>query len=352
MGARPVPRLAALAAALAVIGTACADPAAPRAPRPTPPDPRIRGTVVFQNPDGSGLRYQALPRGEPRDVELPGAVEFVPEAAVLEDVTFALTFTEDRGTVYRIPEGGAPSALFRVDNPGPMSSAGEHVAIGDCTRQVLRVIPVAGGPARDGGEGCIGTLSPDGDRVAYAKDGVIWRAPVGATVGESEPPTRWLVLDEVPGLSDLVPARERSVFEMAWGEPGIAVVVGSDERAAAVVATETGEARVIDLVGAVFVSFLRWQPGGPLLGIATGRTGAEGFVRVYDAQRDSIRTLALHPRGFVSAAWAPDGRSVVAVSGSGFFGSGPTGHWIYVDLEGRQFGTTRGGGAFIHAWLR
>jgi hypothetical protein len=59
----------------------------------------------------------------------------------------------------------------------------------------------------------------------------------------------------------------------------------------------------------------------------------------------------MHPRGFASAAWAPDGQTVVAVSGTGFFGSGPIGYRFFLDLQGRQIGSVKGAGASVYGWL-
>jgi hypothetical protein len=248
--------------------------------------------------------------------------------------------------LYRVDASGEVVPLIRrVPDPGTLTLRAGLVAVGDCSRPALLLVPVEGGEPRPVGEGCHGTLSPDGTQVAWMRQGVVWRGPVDG----SDAPTRWFAVADAPGLARLLPPGPRDAFEMAWGEPGIAVVVGTDDDTAVVVAPRDGPLRVIDTLDASFMSFLQWQPGGRLLGMANGQTGGEGYLRLFDPADGSIRTVGLHPRGFIAASWSPPGDALVAMAGGGFFGSGPGGIG-FLDLEGRRIGSMRGAGGFLFGW--
>jgi hypothetical protein len=343
-------RLAALVGALLLALSACQRTPGPGAARPTPPDPRIRGTLISDAGEGEGVLFQELPAGHAKPIALPAAVEFVPLGATVGEDVVVLGFGRHSGAMYRVSPGGEVRTLLRhLDEVNSFAVAGDVVAVGDCSRSRVLIVDAGGGTVREAGEGCLGTLSPDGTELAWVRGGAVYRGPVDG----SRPPRRWFAFSDVRGLSGLVPNRGRRAFDLSWGTPGIAVVVGNDldTGLGVIVATERGKLHLIDAIGSGFLSFLRWQPGGRLLGMANGQTGGEGFLRVYDPADGALRTLAMHPRGFASAAWAPDGQTVVAVSGTGFFGSGPIGYRFFLDLQGRQIGSVKGAGASVYGWL-
>ena len=316
----------------------------------------LTGTVLAEADQGRSVVTLRLPDGEPVPLRLPADVDFIPVAVPAEGGAVAVVFSRDRSTVYRLSADADPRPLlpFRgfVGRGGfgeltSIAVVGDRVVVGDCEAGVLLMRTIDGrGPARRVGEGCVGTLSPDGAHAAYFRDGAIWRVPVDG----SSPPVELFRLDAVPGLRALVRLRDRAVFEMTWGEPGLALTIGDGETAAVVVAPTRGRLRAISPLGALFVSFLRWQPGGRLLGVGTGQSGTEGFIRLYDPDRDELRTIGLHPRGYLSAAWAPDGQHVLAVLGAGLFGS-TGGYWAVLDLEGRQVHRMRGPAGVVFGWL-
>jgi hypothetical protein len=341
--------------AAALLLSACATPPGP-GPTPGPTaDTSLVGRVLT-NDDPVGLMYQPLPDGEPRRMSLPEEADFAPFAVPAGDGAIALAYVEDRGRLYRLRPGEDPRRILpEVREPVALAATESGVVVGDCARKVLVLADLDGGGRREVGGGCLGAVSPDGTLAAYAAGGGVWRVPVDG----SSAPVRLFALSDVPGLDDEVSARDRRVFEIVWGEPGLAISVGTTigsiagptgDTGAVVVASVTGNLRVISTLGSTFVTFLRWQPDGRLLAVATGQTGGEGFLRVYDPDEDRLRTIGLHPRGFVSAAWAPDGESILAVSGASIFGSG-LGYWLHLDLEGRQLGRTRGTGAVIYGWV-
>jgi hypothetical protein len=327
--------------------SACAESGGP-GPTPGPTlDASLVGEVLT-NEDSAGLLYQPLPDGEPRTMSLPEDVQFTPWAVPAGDGAIALVFGESGGQLYRVGPGEEPRRILRdVGDPTGLAAAPGGFVVGDCRRRVLVLADLDGGGRRNVGGGCVGAVSPDGTHVAYAARDTVWRAPVSG----SDAPVRLFALSDVPGLDDALTEPRPSVLEMAWGEPGLALAVGNEESAAIVVARPNGVLSVIPTLGSnTFVTFLRWQPGGRLLGVATGQTGSEGFLRLYDPDEKRLRTIRLHPRGFVSAVWAPDGESILAVSGAGFFGSGG-GHWVHVNLEGRQLGRVLANGALLYGWL-
>jgi len=337
--------VAAMGAALLAL-SACAESSGP-GPSPGPTvDSSLVGRVLT-NDDPNGLMYQPLPGGEPRRMAFPEDVDFAPFAVPAGDGAIVLAYFEDRGRLYRLRPGeDARPILPEIRDPVALAATESGVVVGDCARKVLVLADLDGGGRREVGGGCVGAVSPDGTLAAYAAGGRVWRAPVDG----SSAPVELFSLSDVPGLDGTIPRRGRDIFEMTWGEPGLALTVGTGEAVAVVVATVTGRLSVIPTLGATFVTFLRWQPAGRLLAVATGRTGGEGFLRVYDPDEDRLRTIGLHPRGFVSAAWAPDGESILAVSGASIFGHG-LGYWLHIDLEGRQLGRTRGTGAVIYGWV-
>ena len=291
--------------AAALLLSACATPGGP-GPSPGPTvDTSLVGRVLT-NDDPVGLLYQPLPDGRPRRMSLPEDVDFAPFAVPAGDGAIVLAYFEDRGRLYRLRPGEDPRPILpEIRDPVALAATESGVVVGDCARKVLVLADLDGVGRREVGGGCVGAVSPDGTLAAYAAGGRVWRAPVDG----SSPPVELFSLTDVPGLDRAVPRRGRDVFEMTWGEPGLALTVGTGETAAVVVATVTGRLSMIPTLGATFVTFLRWQPGGRLLALATGQTGGEGFLRAYDPDEDRLRTIGLHPRGFAVGGLGP-GRGV------------------------------------------
>ncbi|MCA1726623.1 MAG: hypothetical protein LC722_02910 [Actinobacteria bacterium] len=348
MGPHTRRRIAALAVAAAAMAPACGREAGPSPASSPSPDARLAGTIVTDEANGTSVVFRDLPDGDPISVRLPGSVDFAPAAGVADGAAIVMAYGR-RTSVLRVEPGGQVRVLIGgLRDAISFSQAGERVMVGDCAQRAFLITGVDVGPVTRVERGCRGTLSPDGRLIAYIQDGAVWRVPVDG----SAPPVRWFAIAAVPGLDQVVEPAGRGTGDLSWGAPGLAVAVSNESEAGVIVAAERGTPRVIDMLGPSFVSFLRWQPGGRLLGMANGQTGGEGFVRLYDPDTAKLKTIALHPRGFISAAWAPDGRSVVAVSGSGLVGAGNNGYLWFIDLDGRQYGKIRGPGSFVYGWLR
>jgi Tol biopolymer transport system component len=335
-----------LAAALVALA-ACTGPS-PAARPAGPSGERPSGTVLADQEQDGALVQVPLPEGEPVPLRMPEELDFVPMAFAVPDGAVAMVFSADRTTIYHLSVEEEPRPILRgLTDVTSFRVVGDQVVVGDCRSGVLLVRGIdAGSPTRRVGASCFGALSPDGTRAAYARDDAIWRVPVDGSAA----PVRLFGLAEVPGLAPVVPAPGRSVFDMTWGEPGLALTVGDGETTAVVVALNDGSLHAVDTLGALFIPFLSWQPGGDLLGIGSGQSGREGFIRLYDPADASVRTIALHPRGYLGATWSPDGRRVLAVSGAGLLGSN-SGAWALLTLDGRQLDPIPEGGGFVFGWL-
>ena len=182
------------------------------------------------------------------------------------------------------------------------------------------------------GDGCAGSISPDGKRVAYAT------------------PTALYVMDlpdgnpkEVLRFRDLPELRRahvtpRSLDAVLWGDPGVAVQVGDASRSAMVVWREDGPPVVAPL-GNARLGPMRWQPGGRLL--AFYDYAPAGEVLTLDPDSGETRQIAISDYGRL--AWAPDGKALVTARSQNVMA-------LVDPRDGRQLGTLTASGVPI-AWL-
>src|SRR5438034_3785013 len=154
-----------------------------------------------------------------------------------------LAWTPDaRALVY--VRGGASNSRGEYPNPLSLPAGVE---------QGLWIVAATGGPPRRLGEGHSPAVSPEGDRVAYLKQGQVW----------------WVPLADSAKPEQLVHAR--------------------------------GTAQA-----------LRWSPDGAKLAFASGR-GDHGFIGVYDVAAKTLRFLDPSVDRDVEPVWSPDGAQIAFI---------------------------------------
>lgn len=165
--------------------------------------------------------------------------------------------------------------------------------------------------------GFAAALSPDGRSVAYIPEDArsLWRVPVDG----SEAPTRILDARDLE-LRDIGLSLPR-FYEVAWGEPGIAITIATGPRyldpGALLFVPSAGPVAVFAL-GDALAYDPKWQPNGALLAFTTcadclgGFTrGPQGDLRLFDARSGELRQVAAAPEFLLGVAWSPDGDFVV-----------------------------------------
>jgi hypothetical protein len=176
------------------------------------------------------------------------------------------------------------------------------------------------------GHACVGSISPDGRRLAYVSPTglFVMRLPDG-------PSRRVLRFRDVPELrpAHVVP---QSLDSVEWGKPGIAVAVGDSSRSAIVVWRENGRP-VVDPLGTAQFAEMQWQPGGRLLAFLELLPNGEAFT--FDPDTGVERQIGIS-RDSDRMAWSPDGK-VLAIARS-------LNVVALIDTEGRQVGTLTSSG--------
>jgi hypothetical protein len=188
--------------------------------------------------------------------------------------------------------------------------------------------------------GCPAAVSPDGRWIAYPVSSPtgqsVWRVPIdGSTEPEVSLDLAALAELEVVGIP------RPKVFQMAWGEPGLAVGVADDfghpEQAALVIAAPPGTVRVVSL-GSAVPGEMAWEPGGQLLAftdcvdcVGNPRFGQEQFhgeIRTYDARSGRFTQIAVSAEGFSGLVWSPNGETLAS--------RWRAGELLFVDILGRE----------------
>jgi dipeptidyl aminopeptidase/acylaminoacyl peptidase len=151
-----------------------------------------------------------------------------------------LHWTPDARAIVYV-RGGEPNGHGEYPNPQSVVKGVE---------QAVWLQPLAGGAARRLGEGHSPAVSPQGDRVAFVKQGQIW----------------WVSLRDTTPAGQLIHAR---------GSAGS----------------------------------LRWSPDGSKLAFVSDR-GDHAFIAVYDVASQTLRFLDPSVDSDVQPAWSPDGRRI------------------------------------------
>src|SRR5205823_5312889 len=128
------------------------------------------------------------------------------------------------------------------------------------------------------------------------------------------------------------PHRQARIGELAWGAPGLGMVVEGNDYHAVVVHTDAGDHVAVIPGQPAFLGGLRWQPRGSLLAFVTVSltvvSGQGSVMRAIDATTGRVRVLAADAQGLAGTVWAPDGRLLATLSSRG--------QWLFVDPTGHR----------------
>jgi hypothetical protein len=226
------------------------------------------------------------------------------------------------GDTVATPVGPVLAVGARVD---PLLAVGSHGAlVSDCQRIWMLSLPDARRWTPIG-DGCWAALAPDGRTVVSSPDGrrVIERAVGGGAtdpVFDLRSLRRSLATTTIPVL----------IGTPAWGPAGLAFMVRAGDQFAVFIRDADGVmAKVLQegYANEFRVPRIAWDPDGRLLAIADDVSPSGAVLRVFDPASRAVHALMLSPLAFAGVAWAPDGSSIAALTG--------TGQLIVVDLEGR-----------------
>jgi hypothetical protein len=285
---------------------------------------------------GQGLMATRLPGGEPRRMDLPND-SVVYAARWAEPGRSAYAFVQPNGNqravqLVRVGVDGPPQPVgARLENVSATAAvsatdtAGGVFLAATCAHGRGSVEVMAGGESawRRVANGCRATLSPDGRAVAFSDDGhTVRTVPVAGGT-----PTTVFDADAVAAVrsAGLDGAR---IEDVAWGDPGVGVVLHHGRTYAVLVHTDHGD-HLAPIPGTpTFVGALQWQPSGTLLAVATFFGGQGSILRAVDARTGAVRVLASDPRGLGGTVWSPDGSLLASLDSRGA--------WIFVDGNGNR----------------
>jgi hypothetical protein len=303
------------------------DRSGPRPPRPT-------GSILVVV--GEGDRLASLDPRTGRLSELPAVPgEFVGQEAVWgpngEVYTMALdaigpprgVFGERDvvGQLIRLAPGGRAETLgSRLRSIVFVGVGRGRAVVSSCGRKPHVLTLDLDGPSdwRTAGAGCGQALSPDGSAVAAVDADRLGVSTIPLGPGG---PTQRVELD--PDAFARLGVTAPRVFEVQWGEPGLALMVGTREEAgrrwALLLALDSGERRILPL-GSVDPTGMAWQASGRMLALTecvNCRTFFAsvhqpfGALRVYDASTARLNQVASSLGPIATPMWSPDG-SVLA----------------------------------------
>jgi hypothetical protein len=281
------------------------------------------------------------------EYRLPGAVATMMTSPIGEEAANRSAFAgipidggsafvvADGGTAraYRIPAGGSDPApigpKLRIGSRiEPMLGIGPDAAVvSTCTG--VWVMPLSGSkPWTRVGDGCWAALAPDARSVAYSPDGrFVELQPIGEDTG----PSRLFDLADLrPDLGGT--SRPRLVGAPAWAPQGLAFSVRAGDQLGIFVREPSG--MIVEVLQERYSNTFRvprlvWQPGGDALAISEDVGASRGVLRLFDPGTSELRVVALDAVGFAGLLWAPDGRTIAALTGtSALLLIDAEGHWL------------------------
>jgi hypothetical protein len=220
----------------------------------------------------------------------------------------------DAGTSVAAPVG-PPLPVTAGDEP--LLSIGSHAAVVSDRRGVW-ILPLPGASRwLLAGTGTWAAVDATGLTVVYSSDGR--HALVRKVHGDAGPKplfdTAGLRRSLGPGAT-----QPRLVGSPAWGPAGLAFLVRAGDQLAVFIRDAGG--RIDKVLQETYANQFRvphvvWQPSGTLLAIADDVSPSGAVLRIFDPAASTLRAVSLAPLGFAGTAWAPDGRSIALLTGSG-----------------------------------
>jgi WD40-like Beta Propeller Repeat len=152
------------------------------------------------------------------------------------------------------------------------------------------------------GHACAGAISPDGKQLAFASETALYLMDLPN--GEPREVLRFRDLPELR-RAQVVP---RSLDQMLWGPPGLAIGVGDASRTALVIWRD-GRPPLVHPLGTARLGDMDWQPGGRLL--AFFDYAPRGEVFTLDPDTGAEKQIA-STGDFGRLTWSPDGKVVAS----------------------------------------
>jgi hypothetical protein len=355
-------------AVLAILIGACTSDPPPPAQGP-PGGESLQGDLLLGLGGGVGSRFEivSLPGQEGKPVEVPG-VSNVQDAILGPDGEAYFLGIDENGParLYRAPSTGAPDIEAEPIGPGLhlanrlLGVVGDLLIADTCQlsapnlfgerdrrRGKVRALDLSAPDewVEIAPGGCGAAMSPDGRWVAYAVTSGTGRRQVvdsvfRAPIDGSSAPEPMLDLEQIRKELKVLEIPEPVLFDMAWGNPGLAVEFGDEfgqfDHVAIVFVDGSGAATTVPL-GNTFAAEMTWQPGGDLLAFTDcvncfffGRTQSQGEIRLFDSGTGRLRQVAVAPEFFNGLSWSPDGRYLVSRWRSG--------ELLVVDTDGNEVG--------------
>ena len=274
--------------------------------------------LLVTGPQGQDLATYRLPKGPLTMMQVPDGVDIFQQPWFGTDgsayVYAQLRPNDRRSQLYRVGPGTEPQALGQPleDSFGYVQNGDVGLSFSGCDRPMRALDLGSGDRWETVGNACGGVPSQEGARIAYLTRDALWTRPIS---GGS--PERLLSFADLDTLKDHHIRVRPYVGSIAWGEGGIAFLMGTEAAQALVVRSSSGKVTVVPLDRQVLQ--LQWQPNGTLLGIADG-TSRESFrgtgeIRILDPAAGRLRQVAI-TSGFAQFQWSPDGRVLAVAKGA------------------------------------
>jgi hypothetical protein len=313
-----------LACLIGVLVTSCTGAAPPPPSHGPPPLPGELLSVTSDQTASSLVRYRPADASS-ATIDSPIDPEAVNRSTVAgasaADGSLFVAANARALQAYALPAGAAeveelgPALDVRAEQEPSVqiSEAGAVVA----TCDDVEVLPL---PAADRwrslGPSCWAALDPTGSRVATVSSG--GHVLLHKLEGHATPSFLFDLSDLGAPLG--THARVRMIGTPSWGLQGLAFFVKAGDQLGVFVRTDAGD--MVEVLQERYTNVFRvprlaWQPGGTVLAISDDVGPNPAVLRVFDMATGDLRALSMFPVGYAGMQWAPDGRSLAVLTGTG-----------------------------------
>jgi hypothetical protein len=313
-----------LACLIGVLLTCCTGTTAPPPSHTPPPLPGDLLSVTSDQTASSLVRYR------PADASSETIASPIDPEAVNRS-TLAGVSTADGSLfvaantrslqVYALPGGATqvtklgPALGVRADEEPSIQISESGVVVATCDDSYVLPLPAADA-WRATDPSCWAALGPTGSRVALESPG--GHVLVSQLVGGGTPSLLFDLSDLSASLGTRAPVR--LVGAPAWGPQGLAFFVRAGDQLGVFVREDSGN--IVEVLQERYTNVFRvprlaWQPGGTVLAISDDVGPNPAVLRVFDMATGDLRALSMFPVGYTGMEWAPDGRSLAVLTGTG-----------------------------------